>query len=197
MTLAAVQASMISMTARLAAEPERDVVLRARKGDEEAFRILMNRHRDRAYAIALRITRSPQDADDVVQQAFVRAWHALGRFRAESTFGTWLHRIVARRALDRASELKTRRDREEDLDTIEPAEDAEPLRDVLLIRRLEKLMRRLTAAQRAVVTLFYWEETPVEEIARTLGMPENTVKTHLSRARATLREAWLSTEGSR
>lgn len=183
---------MISLTA-----DEQDVILRARAGDEDAFRMLMTRHRDHAFAIALRITRSPQDAEDVVQQAFVRAWHALGQFRAESSFGTWLHRIVARRALDRASKMKVQREREDDLDSVTFAFTANGQRDVLLIRRLEKLMRRLTAPQRAVVTLFYWEETSVEDIARALGMPQNTVKTHLSRARTALREAWLQTEGQR
>jgi RNA polymerase sigma-70 factor (ECF subfamily) len=198
MPSAMVERLMISMTAHRGAWPERDVIARARGGDEDAFRMLMDHHRDRAVAIALRITRSPQDAEDVVQQAFVRAWHSLGQFRAESTFGTWLHRIVARRALDRALQMKARRDREEDLDAATELPLAtDETRDVLLIRRLEELMRRLTAPQRAVVTLFYWEDTSVEEIAGTLGMPENTVKTHLSRARAALREAWLSMEGPR
>jgi RNA polymerase sigma-70 factor (ECF subfamily) len=161
--------------------------------------MLMDRHRAHAFGIALRITRSREDAEDVVQQAFVRAWHFIGQFRAESTFGTWLHRIVARRALDRASQMKARRDREEDTDvgSLPLAGVAEQGRDVILIRRLELLMRRLTPAQRAVVTLYYWDETPVEEIAGVLGMPENTVKTHLSRARAALRESWLSMEGRR
>jgi RNA polymerase sigma-70 factor (ECF subfamily) len=178
---------------------EAEVIRRARDGDEDAFRMLMDRHRARAFGIALRITRSPADAEDVVQQAFVRAWHALGQFRADSAFGTWLHRIVARRALDRASQLKLHREREDQVDVaaLRLVGSAIEGRDVILIRRLEQLMRRLTPAQRAVVTLFYWEETSVEEIARTLRMPENTVKTHLSRARAALREGWLSMEGRR
>ena len=199
MRVAVVQSSMTSAATEDAGEIERLAILRARCGDEDAFRLLMDTHRDRAFAIALRITRSRQDAEDVVQQAFVRAWHALGQFRADSAFGTWMHRIVARNAFDRASQLKARRDREDDLDTANaalPFATHEP-RDVLLVRRLESLMRTLSAAQRAVVTLFYWEETPVEEIAATLGMPENTVKTHLSRARAALREAWLRTERQR
>jgi RNA polymerase sigma-70 factor (ECF subfamily) len=179
-------------------DAEHAVIRRARAGDEDAFRMLMDRHRARAFGIALRITRSREDAEDVVQQAFVRAWHALAQFRAESAFGTWLHQIVARRALDRVSQMNMRREREDDVDLASlplmiPAES----RDVLLIRRLEQLMQRLTAPQRAVVTLFYWEDTPVEEIAGVLGMPENTVKTHLSRARAALREAWLSAERNR
>lgn len=175
---------------------EHEIVRRAAAGDEDAFRMLMDRHRPHALALALRITRSRADAEDVVQQAFVRAWHALDRFRFDSAFGTWLHRIVARRALDRASRLKLFRSREDDLDDVQTL-TIEPHRDVILIRRLEQLLRRLTAAQRAVVTLHYWHEATVSEIATTLGMPENTVKTHLSRARAALRDAWLSMEGSR
>ncbi len=180
-------------------DAEHEVIRRARSGDEDAFRVLMERHRAHAFGIALRITRSAEDAEDVVQQAFVRAWHFLSEFRSESTFGTWLHRIVARRALDRASQMKTRRGREEDMDvaSFQLASPAEQGRDVILIRRLELLMRRLTAAQRAVVTLYYWDETPVEEISGALRMPENTVKTHLSRARAALRESWLDMERRR
>ncbi|MGN6184655.1 MAG: RNA polymerase sigma factor, partial [Thermoanaerobaculia bacterium] len=81
------------------------------------------------------------------------------------------------------------------LDDVHPL-DLEPHRDVILIRRLEQLLKRLSPAQRAVVTLHYWEDATVSEISSALGIPENTVKTHLSRARAALREAWLSMERS-
>ena len=161
--------------------------------------MLMNEHRDRALGIALRITRSRSDAEEVVQQSFVRVWFALKRFREESTFGTWLHRIVVRRAIDQVSQMKARRLREDDLDAaneVFAAPEADR-RDAILIRRLEGLMTSLTAAQRAAVTLYYWEEMQVEEIAAAMGMPENTVKTHLSRARAALREAWLRKDTQR
>jgi RNA polymerase sigma-70 factor (ECF subfamily) len=191
---------MISPAAhRGAVEEEYRWIERARAGDEDAFRMLMEEHRDRAFGVALRITRSREDAEEVVQQAFVRVWFALDRFRGDSRFGTWLHRIVARRALDRASEMKARRHREDNLDAA-----SEPFvlpgaerRDVILIRRLEGLMTDLTAAQRAVVTLHYWDEMQVDEIAAALGIPENTVKTHLRRARAALREKWLQKEARR
>lgn len=161
--------------------------------------MLMDAHRDRAFGIALRITRSRQDAEEVVQQSFVRVWFALNRFREESTFGTWLHRIVVRRAIDHAAQMKARRLREGDLDAATEIFAAPEVqgRDAILIRRLEDLMTELTAAQRAAVTLYYWEEMQVEEIAAVMGVPENTVKTHLSRARAALREAWLKKETRR
>ena len=190
MTVAQVQSLM--------GEAEHDLIERARAGDEDAFRMLMDRHRNRAYAVALRITRSPQDAEDVAQQAFVRVWRALGEFRGQSTFSTWLHSIVARRALDRASSLRAIRAREENLELATlPVSEAASGRDVILLKRLETLMRSLTAAQRAVITLHYWGEQSVEEIAAALAMPENTVKTHLRRTRASLRAAWLDMESER
>ena len=177
----------------------RSLVERARGGDQAAFRELVVLHQDRAYGLALRITRSPADAEEVAQDAFVRAWLALARFRGESSFATWLHRIVARRALDRLSELKARRGREVEV------EEVESLPDPLLAapraapgdfatatrgRRLERLVMKLPAAQRMAVTLYYYEDRSVEQAAAILKMPENTVKTHLARARAALRAAW-------
>jgi RNA polymerase sigma-70 factor (ECF subfamily) len=173
----------------------RSLVERSRGGDQAAFRELVVLHQDRAYGLALRITRSPADAEEVAQDAFVRAWLALARFRGESSFATWLHRIVARRALDRLSELKARRGREVEVDEAESLPDPRPaappgdLAAATRGRRLERLVMELPAAQRMAVTLYYYEDRSVEQAAEILGMPENTVKTHLARARAALRAA--------
>jgi RNA polymerase sigma-70 factor (ECF subfamily) len=179
----------------------RALVERARAGDREAFRELVEQHQDRAFGLALRITRSRADAEEVAQDAFVRAWLALPRFRGESSFATWLHRIVARRALDRVSELRLRIGREvvvEDVALVarpaDAAEGADP-EAAARARRIERLVLELPAAQRAAVTLFYYEDRSVSQVAETLGMPENTVKTHLARARAALRRAWLRVDG--
>ncbi len=179
------------------AATERALVARAAGGDEEAFAMLVEQHKDRAYALALRMTRSREDAQDVAQEAFVRAWLALPRFRGESSFGTWLHRIVARRALDRSIALQARRRREADLEVVGEVPVPASTHDPGLARRLDRLVEELSPAQRAAVTLYYREDRSVEEIAAALEMPENTVKTHLSRARASLREAWLREEGGR
>jgi len=162
--------------------------------------MLVERHQDRAFGLALRIVRSQVDAEDVAQEAFVRAWQALPRFRGDSAFGTWLHRIVARRALDRAVSLRDRQRREASL------EDARDLADrtASVSRgpeaadrlRLERLLGGLSPAQRAAVSLYYYEDQSVEQVASILGLPENTVKTHLSRARAALREGWAREAGS-
>jgi RNA polymerase sigma-70 factor (ECF subfamily) len=180
----------------------RSLVDRARGGDQEAFRELVVLHQDRAYGLALRITRSPADAEEVAQDGFVRAWLALSRFRGESSFATWLHRIVARRALDRLRELKARRGREVEVEetALLPAPDPRQgglpagagsggLEEAARARRLERLVLELPAAQRATVTLYYYEGKSVVQVAAILEMPENTVKTHLARARAELRRS--------
>lgn len=185
----------------------RSLLERARGGDPSAFRELVLLHQDQAYGLALRITRSPADAEEVAQDAFLRAWLALGRFRGESSFGTWLYRIVARRAFDRLERIRTRRGRE--VGGEEAAEIAARVaagtpggsgpgagdhEAAARARRIERMVSALPAAQRAAVTLYYYEDRSVEQVAAILGMPENTVKTHLSRARAALREAWAREE---
>ncbi len=173
-------------------EDDAELVARARARDTGAFRELVERHRARAFGLALRMLRSPADAEEVTQDAFVRAWLALPQFRGESRFSTWLHRIVARRALDRAEVLKRRRGRETFVEAAEHlAGEPGDTEGAAHAMRLERMVAGLTGAQRAVVTLFYYEGRSVEQVAGILGMPAGTVKTHLSRARAALRESWM------
>lgn len=177
------------------AEPfdEHALVQRARAGDTAAFRALVERHRVRAVALALRVLRVAADAEEVAQDAFVRAWAALPAFRADASFGTWLHRIVWYRALDFRESRNARVKREEKaLAWHEPhgAGSSGGDGDERVVRLVEALPR----AQREVVTLFYFEDRSVDEVARVLGMPAGTVKTHLHRARAALRDAWTNIE---
>jgi len=169
---------------------ERRLIALAQSGDTAAFRTLVERHQARAHALALRILRSPSDAEEVAQDAFVRVWTALPGFRGESTFATWLHRIVARRAFDRVQVLKNRRARERPDEGLPEAAAPAADEDTLRAAKLQEMIGSLTAAQRAAVTLYYYEGRSVEDVAHVLGMPENTVKTHLLRARAALRAAW-------
>ena len=175
---------------------ERRLISRAQAGDTAAYRALVDAHRTRAYTLALRILRSAEDAEEVAQDAFVRVWTSLPGFRGESSFGTWLYRIVARRAFDRAQVLRNRRSREQ-LDEQLPERAAPEAADGDLFEaaRLQQMIARLSPAQRSVVTMFYYEGRSVEQVAAVLGMPENTVKTHLLRARAALRAAWSAPEG--
>jgi RNA polymerase sigma-70 factor (ECF subfamily) len=175
------------------------LVARAQAGDEAAFRALVEVHQDRAYGLALRIVGRAEDAEEVAQDAFVRAWRALSTFRGEAAFGTWLHRIVSRLALDRRARITARARNEEPVES--PPEAPVDLADVAGIDgsgpgaggtdaiRLDRLLDRLSAQARAAVVLYYYEDRSVAEVAAALAAPEGTVKTLLSRARATLRAA--------
>jgi len=174
---------------------ERRLIARAQAGDSGAFRELVEQHQARAYTLALRILRSASDAEEVAQDAFVRVWTALPGFRGESSFGTWLYRIVARRSFDRAQVLSHRRARERLDEQLPEHAGSEPEQDALRSALLERLIGDLSPAQRAAVTMFYYEGRSVEQVASVLGMPENTVKTHLLRARAALRAAWTHETG--
>ena len=174
-------------------DEEPEWIERARAGDAAAFRLLVERYGDRAYGLAFRMLGSRSDAEEVAQDAFVRAWRALPRFRGESSFSTWLHRIVVRRALDRSATLKSRRAREtgiEDLDSLEPVVTTAGVSGDLA-RRLDRLLGELSDMQRAVVLMYYYEDQSVEHVAQSLSIPAGTVKTHLHRARALLRAGWI------
>ncbi len=178
-----------------AAIGDRRLVALAQTGDERAFAELVERHAPRVYALARRIVRSPADAEEVAQDAFVRAWRAIGSYRGDAAFGTWLHRITARRALDRAAVLSTRRAREAPEEAAgEPSASAwsapAPAEDALA-----PLLAELPPIQRAALTLFYYEDQSVKQVALDLDLPEGTVKTHLHRGRQALRAAYLRREG--
>ena len=170
---------------------EAGLLTRCRAGDTGAFRILVERYQHRALGIAFRIVRSRPDAEEIAQDAFVKAWIGVKEFRGDAAFSTWLYRIVAHRALDRVETLKNRRAREEPLeDAVAVAASADHARTRVDSRRIARLMESLPGAQRTAVALFYFEEQSVAEIALLLRMPEGTVKTNLSRARASLRKEW-------
>jgi len=171
---------------------DEELARRAAGGDHEAFRELVTRYQDRVYTLARRFGNSRLDAEDVTQDTFLRAWRALKRFRGDSRLSTWLYRIASRRAWDVAAGRRS-------LDASEMALDEEitvaratvdadsPVVSAAERLRVERVIADLTPMQRAVVTLFYYQDQSVKEVALVLGLPEGTVKTHLYRARATLR----------
>jgi RNA polymerase sigma-70 factor (ECF subfamily) len=169
---------------------EQDLVARARNGDAAALEALVVAHQHRVYGLALRIVGRAEDAEEVAQDAFVRAWRALPEFRGEAAFGTWLFCIASRLALDRRARVVERARHEEPVEAPpEVAADAPSGNDADVAGQLDRLLDRLSTQARAAVVLYYYEDRSVADVAVALGAPEGTVKTLLSRARATLRDA--------
>lgn len=177
------------------------LVLAARGGDRRAFDEIVRVTHAGTYALALRLTADPEDAKDVVQEAYLRAYRGLRRFRGEASFTTWLYRITANCA---ATDLARRhRHRHDDLDAdghdicdhrvdVDPHARAEA---ALLRSRVSIALETLPPRLRAVVVLRDVYDLPHQAIAAELGITEAAAKVRLHRARVRLRAQLFPTRG--
>jgi RNA polymerase sigma-70 factor (ECF subfamily) len=177
------------------ADDEGDLVRRARGGDRRAFDRLVAIHLPQVWATVWRVVRHREDTEDVVQEVFVTAHRALPSFRGDSKLSTWLHRIAVTRALnhvDKAEEKLRRASDPIDLEAVDgPRAIGTPLAALEskdLMRRLADCLQKLPAGWRVVLALRDAEENTYEHIAETLQIELGTVRSRLSRARASLRE---------
>lgn len=175
------------------------LVRRAQRGDIEAFAALVAEHERFVYNLALRALGDQAEAEDVSQEAFVRAWQALPNFRGQAQFRTWLYRIVTNLCYNRLPRL--RRDLtalgDEAAEAVPDEAWADPAGGVEAEERRAFLQRQIEAlpeGYRLLVTLRFQQELSYDEIASVLSLPLGTVKTGLSRARARLRAALHSYE---
>ncbi len=157
-------------------------------GDDEAFGEIVRRHRDRLWAVALRLLGDPEEASDAVQDALVSALRAgrSGQFRGQSAVTTWLHRIVVNACLDRVRRAAVRRTDplpEDGARLADPTDDMARAVDRLDLR---EALAGLAVEQRAAVVLVDMQGLPVAEAAQVLGCPVGTVKSRCARARARL-----------
>jgi len=181
-----------------------DVVARARDGDMEAFRALVERHSRGLFHLAYRLTGNEQDAEDVVQETFMRAYRRLDRFESRAGFGTWLHRIAANCAIDLTRSRRRHAQPREDpgreaggYDHRDPAEQLPadgPSQETVVFssevrRRVGDALDDLTSSERAAFVLRHFEEKSIEEIRTALGLSENAAKQCIFRAVRKLRRA--------
>ncbi|HEX6177897.1 MAG TPA: sigma-70 family RNA polymerase sigma factor [Thermoanaerobaculia bacterium] len=173
-------------------------VTRAREGDSDAFRELVDRHSRAVFKVAYRMTGNEHDADDVVQEVFLRAYRQIDTFEERANFGTWIHRIAINCSLDllrsRGRYDKRHLHESEDGEMTRTIESSDPQPDRLLLsaelqRQVGAAMERLTAAERTAFVLRHFEGMPVEEIGRTLGIQVNAAKNTIFRAVRKLRES--------
>ena len=170
----------------------------ARDGDSEAFRALVEHHSRAVYRLAYRMTGSAQDAEDVVQETFLKAYRQLGRFESRANFSTWLHRIAVNCSIDL---IRSRPHREAghdaaDLDQLgsdDPSQrQVSPERLMLSTEvqdRVAGAMSSLSVMERAAFTLRHFEGQSIEEISRALGLKANATKHSIFRAVKKMRVA--------
>ena len=180
-------------------EVDLTVVARARAGDADAFRSLVERHSRYLFGVAHRLTGSAEDAEDVVQEAWLRAHRQLARFEARADLRTWLHRITVNCSIDC---IRSRRHREDphdpaDLETgplSEQGATGQVLPDRLaesgqIQARVEQALGGLTALERAAFILRHMEGQSIEEVGSALGMRTSATKHSIFRAVRKMRQA--------
>ncbi len=171
---------------------EADLLRKAQGGNLFAFEEIVRRYQRRAYAVAVRIVRRHDVADDVVQEAFLRAWQSLASFDLARPFGPWIARISANLAINHVRSPVAREEELPDGHRETPAAGSGPL-DVVLEgeaqRVLEEALRSLPDEQRAVFVLRVSEDLSYREIAEALGLQVGTVMSRLHRAREKLAAA--------
>jgi RNA polymerase sigma-70 factor (ECF subfamily) len=190
---------------RAGAEPDdASLVRRCLKDDPDAYRLLVERYQAEVYSLSVRLLGRIEDAEDMTQETFLRAFRALKRYDPTRPFGAWLHTIATRLCIDHHRRNRARmvsltqpeegsagEERTIDLEDPgdRPDEDAEKSE---LARRLEALVEELPPDSRAAILLRHQQDLPYEEIARVLQVPLGTVKARIHRARIMLKQKLLA-----
>lgn len=166
---------------------------RIRQGDSAAFTQIVEKHKDLVYTIVLRILQNREDAEEIAQDVFIKAYKALDKFEGKSKFSTWLYRIAYNAAISKTRKkgLKTA-DLEDELiqnyseDTF--GEDLTQMSGEEQQRMLNKALSGLSGDENLLITLYYKNENSVEEISGITGLTESNVKVKLHRIRKKLYE---------
>ncbi len=180
---------------------ERALVVQAQAGDHEAFVVLMERHLKEVFNLCLRYLGHRQDAEDMTQETFVRAYQHLWAFDPERPFRNWVMTIAIRLCIDRLRRRRPQQPLEHpEYDEAWLADPAPSPEDMALryeqVQRIQRLIQRLPPLERALVVLHYWEGYRYEELAQALQLSVSAVKSRLFRARRKLLTYWMEEEAS-
>jgi len=186
-------------------------VQRTLAGERDTYRVLVERHSRSVYRMAYRMTGNSHDAEEVVQEAFLRAYQKLEKFAGEANFGTWVYRIAANYAIDRLRQRNVEKARRQmpsnpgeeglEVDPLGTAQDPAPSPERLagstqLAAKMKDALEALTPAERTAVVMRHWEGCAIEEIAAVLKSNSNATKNTVFRAVGKLRKALEPFAGS-
>jgi RNA polymerase sigma-70 factor, ECF subfamily len=173
-------------------------------GDRDAYRALVDRHSRNVHRLAYRLTGNAHDAEDVVQEAFLRAYQKLQQFEARANFGTWVYRIAANYAIDRLRQRQKEESRREqpvvqaqdggEVDPVMQVRDEKPtperlMQSTQLRREMQRALETLSHAERTAFVMRHWEGRGIEEIAGVLKSNSSAAKNTVFRAVQKLRHA--------
>ena len=173
-------------------------------GDRDAYRVLVERHSRTVYRMAYRMTGNGHDAEEIVQESFLRAYQKLKQFAGNANFGTWVYRIAANYAIDRLRQRNSEESRREspskvgedslEVDPLSQVQDVSPSPERLagsaqLADRMKAALAELSPAERTAIVMRHWDGCGIEEIALVLKSNSNATKNTVFRAVQKLRRA--------
>ena len=181
---------------------DRELVARAGAGDQEAFEQLVRDNQNRVYSLAVRLVGDREEAADLAQEAFLKAWQGLAAFQGESSFATWIYRLTTNVCIDYLRRKKRRQEVEpavslddEDSGWAEPADAGQDpqrkLEEAERSRALSRGLERLPEHQRQVLVMRELSGLSYQEIGAATGLDLGTVKSRIARARLALRKILL------
>jgi RNA polymerase sigma-70 factor (ECF subfamily) len=172
-----------------AAQRDRDIVELLQRGDRAgAFELVAGRYGSKVYRLCVALLRNPAAAQDAAQESLIRVWKALPGYDGRAALSTWIYAITRNRCLSALERTREALSLSDEAVQTEAEAMAGTEADAGTASTIRRLVDDLPESARRVITLFYFEERSVAEVAAMLGCPEGTVKTHLFRARASLLE---------
>lgn len=170
---------------------DRELIAACLRGQLDAYGELVGRYQDRLFNAVFRFLGHAEDAKDVVQEAFLSAYQALGRFKGDSRFFTWLYRIAINHAVDQQRKQKSLQRLERQLETAgEGATPEDALERQEENEKLRQALEYLSTEHRMVLVLKDIDDLKYEEMAEVLDVPIGTIRSRLHRARLELRQVW-------
>jgi len=167
---------------------ENQIIEQVKHGNTEAFRILVDRYRDAVYGLALRMVFNREEAEELAQDAFIKVFNAIGSYRGDSRFSTWLYRITYNTCI---SHLRKKTPVQVELNETHSSSDFNSGYKLLIkednIRALRIVLNRLKPDDRAIIQLFYLEENSIKEISEITGFSNANVKVKLHRSKQKLK----------
>ena len=169
-----------------------DYVRRLQRGETDAFEMLVRRHEKTIFNLVYRMLGDYDEAAEVSQEVFLSAYRAIGRFRGDANFSTWLYRIALNHTSTRRKSLGRRQQRNVAIDDTEPVRDLQPgpaetMEKKEIRERVQRALNNLEPDDATVIVLRDLQDIPYEEVARLLEVPVGTVKSRLHRARQALK----------
>jgi len=176
---------------------DQEIIDSVRKGNDSDYSIIVNRYKNKAFSMLKRMLKNEFDAEEVLQDCFLKAYNSLSSFKGESKFSTWFYRIVYNTALTRLSSQKRKTESEmtsvEDHFNLESEYRSDEIEREDVNQLIRKTISKLPERYSAIITMFYLSEMSIEEISEVTAMSISNVKVMLHRSRNSLRDLILKT----